>query len=232
MASEVMWNAVSRVRSKGKPVVVSVSDVAASGAYYVASAADAIVISPGALTGSIGVFFLRPALSGLYRKLDIGSEILARGRHAAIAAGDEPFTPEQRERTSHFVRALYQGFVERVSTGRGVSTEEVDRLGQGRVWLGEAALAHGLVDELGGLYAAVKRAKVEAELDADVDPERVIFPGPRKLIEQVRNLMQGGLAGWLMERTLPVELPEILRSAPFLVEGDLAYLPPYWIEIH
>jgi protease-4 len=231
LASDQLWRKLRKVSEK-KPVVVSMADAAASGGYYVASGANAIIAEPASLTGSIGVFFLRPALSGLYRKLDIGSEVLARGRHAAIAAGDEPFTPEQRERTSHFVRALYQGFVERVSTGRGVSTEEVDRLGQGRIWLGEAALAHGLVDELGGLYAAVKRAKVEAELDADVDPERVIFPGPRKLIEQVRNLMQGGLAGWLMERTLPVELPEILRSAPFLVEGDLAYLPPYWIEIH
>ena len=231
LASDQLWRKLRKVSEK-KPVVVSMADAAASGGYYVASGANAIIAEPASLTGSIGVFFLRPALSGLYRKLDIGSEILARGRHAAIAAGDEPFTPEQRERTSHFVRALYQDFVERVSTGRGVSTEEVDRLGQGRIWLGEAALARGLVDELGGLYAAVKRAKVEAELDADVDPARVIFPGPRKLIEQVRNLMQGELAGWLMERTLPVELPEILRSAPFLAEGDLAYLPPYWIEIH
>ena len=231
LASDQLWRKLRKVSEK-KPVVVSMADAAASGGYYVASGANAIIAEPASLTGSIGVFFLRPTLSGLYRKLDIGSEVLARGRHAAIAAGDEPFTPEQRERTSHFVRALYQDFVERVSTGRGVSIEEVDRLGQGRVWLGEAALARGLVDELGGLYAAVKRAKVEAELDADVDPERVIFPGPRKLIEQVRGLMQGELAGWLMERTLPVELPEILRSAPFLAEGDLAYLPPYWIEIH
>lgn len=231
LASDQLWRKLRKVSEK-KPVVVSMADAAASGGYYVASGANAIIAEPASLTGSIGVFFLRPALSGLYRKLDIGSEILARGRHAAIAAGDEPFTPEQRERTSHFVRALYQDFVERVSTGRGVSTEEVDRLGQGRVWLGEAALARGLVDELGGLYAAVKRAKVEAELDAEVDPERVIFPGPRKLIEQIRGLMQGELASWLMERTLPVELPEILRSAPFLAEGELAYLPPYWVEIH
>jgi protease-4 len=231
LASDQLWRKLRKVSEK-KPVVVSMADAAASGGYYVASGANAIIAEPASLTGSIGVFFLRPALSGLYRKLDIGSEILARGRHAAIAAGDEPFTPEQRERTSHFVRALYQDFVERVSTGRGVSTEEVDRLGQGRVWLGEAALARGLVDELGGLYAAVKHAKIEAKLDVDVDPERVIFPGPRKLIEQIRGLMQGELAGWLMERTLPVELPEVLRSAPFLVEGELAYLPPHWIEIH
>ncbi len=231
LASDQLWRVIQRVREE-KPVVISMADAAASGGYYVASAANAILAEPATLTGSIGIFFLRPALSGLFRKLDIGSEVLARGSYAEIAVGDKPFTVEQRERTRSFVRALYQEFLERVAAGRGVSTEAVDRLGQGRVWLGESALAHGLVDELGGLYAAVKRAKQEAGLDPELDPERVILPGPRRLMEQIRDLMRGDLSRGLMERLVPVRLPPILRSAALLVEGELAYLPPYWIEIH
>ncbi len=231
LASDQLWRVVQRVREK-KPVVISMADAAASGGYYVASAATAIVAEPATLTGSIGIFFLRPALSGLYRKLGIGSEVLARGPYAEIAVGDKPFTAAQRERTSRFVRALYQEFLERVASGRGVSTEEVDRLGQGRVWLGESALAHGLVDELGGLHAAVTRAQHEAGLDPELDPERVILPGPRGLVNQLSDLMRGELSRGLMERIIPVRLPLILRSAALLVEGELAYLPPYWVEIH
>ncbi len=231
LASDQLWRVVRRVRQE-KPVVISMADAAASGGYYVASAANAILAEPATLTGSIGIFFLRPALSGLFRKLDIGSEVLARGSYAEVAVGDKPFTAEQRERTRSFVRALYQEFLERVAAGRGVSTEAVDRLGQGRVWLGESALAHGLVDELGGLYAAVQRAKQEAGLDPELDPERVILPGPRRLMDQIQDLMRGDLSRELMERLVPVRLPPILRSAALLVEGELAYLPPYWIEIH
>ena len=231
LASDQLWRDIERLRAK-KPVVISMADAAASGGYYLASAANAIVAEPATFTGSIGIFFLRPALAGLYRKLEIGSEVLARGQHASIAAGDKPFTPIQRERTRRFVRALYQDFLKRVSTGRGISTEEVDRLGQGRVWLGEDALARGLVDELGGLYTAVQRAKVEAGLDPELDAERVILPGPRRLMQQVQDLMQGELQRGLMEQVLPLQLPEILQHAMQLVEGEIAYLPPYWIEIY
>lgn len=231
LASDQVWRELRRVREK-KPIVISMADAAASGGYYIASGANAVLAEPATLTGSIGVFFLRPALAGLFRKLDIHSELLTRGRLAALGAANEPFTPEERERASSFVHSMYDDFLERVSTGRGISKQEVDRLGQGRIWLGETALAQGLVDELGGLYAAVRRAKQEAGLGAEVDPERVIFPGPRGLTEEIRDLMQGDISSWLSARILPLELPAILRAASFLAEGELAYLPTDWIEIY
>ncbi|MFQ5513014.1 MAG: signal peptide peptidase SppA [Myxococcota bacterium] len=230
LASDQLWRAVREARKK-KPVVVSMGDAAASGGYYVASAADAILAHPATLTGSIGVFFLHPALADLYRKLEIGSEVLTRGPFAPVAIGAEPFTKEQRERTRGFVAAVYRDFVDRVATGRGLEAADVDRVGQGHVWLGEMALGHGLVDELGGLRSAVKRAQSEAGLDLAVDPERVIFPGPRPLTEQVIDLLRGDLPHALTSRLLPIELPPIVQSVASLAEGELAYLPTYWIEI-
>jgi protease-4 len=231
LASDQLWRRIREVQKK-KPVVISMGDSAASGGYYVASGADAIVAHPTTLTGSIGVFLLRPALAGLYEKLEIGSEVITRGPYAPISVGNAPFTQEQRERTRDFVRTLYGGFLERVSAGRGLSTEEVDRLGQGRVWLGETALANGLVDKLGGLHAAVRLAQAEAGLDPELDPQRTIFPGPRPVSEQITELLRGELPEWLLGRILPLKLPRILLGVSRLVEGELAYLPAYWVEIY
>jgi protease-4 len=230
-ASDDIWQAVHRVHRK-KPVVVSMADAAASGGYYVASAAHAIVAEPATLTGSIGVFFTRPTLSELYKKLDIGTEVIARGPFAEIGASSVPMTPEMRERARHIVRSLYDDFLERVSTGRGIEAEQVDRLGQGRVWLGEAALRHGLVDELGGLHAAVERAKREAGIDAEVDPRRVVFPGPRSVREQVRDLLRGSLARFIAEEVGVPPLPDGLHRWLAALDSPFAYLPEYWIEIH
>jgi protease-4 len=231
LGSDQVWRAVREVR-QSKPLVVSMADVAASGAYYLASAADAIVAEPATLTGSIGVFFLRPVLAGLYERLEIGVEVIARGRHAAVVTSAAPLTAAQRERAQHFIRSLYEDFLERVSTGRDTPTEEIDRLGQGHVWLGETAHGHGLVDELGGLHAAIARAKREAGIPPDVDPQRRIFPGPRTLREQLREIGWGrALGGATLESLLPLRVPEALRAVWLLGEEELAYLPAWWLEI-
>jgi protease-4 len=230
LASEQLWRAVMRVRET-KPVVVSMSDAAASGGYYVASGANAIVAQPATLTGSIGVFFLRPALAGVYEKLDIGVEVIARGRHASVASSDLPFTAEQRERAASYVQSIYRDFLERVARGRGGDPEAIHRVGQGRVWLGRTALDLDLVDELGGLHEAVERAKREAGLAADADPERVVFPAPRSMGEQLRQLLRGGLIAPLRAALLPFELPDVLQWAWLAREGEIAYLPADWIEL-
>ncbi len=230
LASEQIWDQVRRIREE-KPVVISMAEAAASGGYYVASAADAIVAEPATLTGSIGVFFLRPVVAGMYQKLDIGTEVMTRGRNASIAGTDQPLTAAQRKRASTFVRSIYDTFLERVATGRGTSTETVDRLGRGRVWLGTHALANGLVDELGGLYTAVQRAKKEAGIDPDADPARVIFPGPRSLGDQLNEVLRGDWVSWSAERVLPFKVPSIWSLTSLPQEGEVAYLTPYWIEI-
>ncbi len=109
--------------------------------------------------------------------------------------------------------------------------EDVDKIGQGHVWLGATALENGLVDELGGLWAAVQRAKREANIPADVDPERVLFPGPRSTSEQLRQLLRGELPNWLRETLFPVQLPEVMTWDWLRLGSDLLLLPPYWVEI-
>jgi protease-4 len=221
---------VRRAR-ESKPVVVSMADTAASGGYYVASGADAIVAEPATLTGSIGVFLLRPSFAGLYSKLDIGVEVIARGRHAPVAGSDLPLDGEQRARTATYVQSTYRDFLRRISEGRGTDVDELDRLGRGYVWLGSAALENGLVDALGGLHEAVELAKERAGIPADIDPARPVFPGPRSLGEQIREVLRGDLSGHVRRALLPFELPEPLVWAWLARDSEIAYLPTHWIEI-
>ena len=230
-ASDKIWRAVSRVRAK-KPIVVSMADYAASGGYYVASGATAIVAEPATLTGSIGVFFLRPSFSGLYQKLEIGTTNIERGPYAGVSGGDRPFTAEQQTRTDSFIAASYGEFLGRVSAGRGISTDAVDALGRGRVWLGSDAFARKLVDEVGGLRTAIERARKEASIENEPNPVRLILPEPRSPREQLRELVRGDARNQLLHALLPDDLPFALALGWLPLDGALAYLPPYWIEIH
>ena len=230
MASDLLWRSVKQVREK-KPVVVSMGDYAASGGYYIASAGNAILSQPATLTGSIGVFMLRPVFSGLYDKLDIGRELIARGGLASAAGGDGPLNAFQRDRLDQLTRSAYHEFLDRVADGRSSSPEEIDKLGGGRVWLGSEALAHNLVDELGGLSAAVERARKEAKLDGEADPARLILPAPRGPLEQLRALVQGEANERLLRSLLPFEIPDMPELAWLSPTGRIAYLPPYWLEI-
>jgi len=229
-ASDKVWRAIQRVRAK-KPVVVSMADAAASGGYYVASAASTIVAEPATLTGSIGVYLLRPSFSGLYEKLAIGTQAIERGPYAGVAGGDRPFTPAQQARTDEFIAQSYRDFVSRVSEGRGIPADGVDALARGRVWLGSDAFARKLVDEIGGLRTAVERARREAKLESEPDPVRLILPAPRSPAEQLRELVRGDLRERLLQALLPVELPFAAALEWLPSSGALAYLPPYWIEI-
>lgn len=231
LASDAIWQAVRKLREL-KPVVISMADAAASGGYYVASGANAILAEPATLTGSIGVFLLRPSISGLYEKLEINATAITRGPFAPVSGGSEPLTPLQRERVRQFVRSLYDDFLERVSVGRELPTPDVDKLGQGHVWLGSAALENGLIDELGGLWAAVHRAKEAAGIDPDVDPRRVLVPGPRSLSTQFRDLMQGQLRTWLIRELLPVRVPAVFGALAYAVDAGVAYVPGWWIEFY
>lgn len=234
-ASDAIWQAVRAARER-KPIVVSMGNAAASGGYYVASGADAIVAEPATLTGSIGVFFIRPALGDLYRKLGISADVMTRGSFAAIGATSVPMSPSVRARARELVRSMYDTFLDRVSTGRGLDLERVDALGQGRVWLGESAREDGLVDEIGGLHAAVARAQREAGIAPEVDPARVIFPGPRSLQAQLRALLQGSLRTLLLRALALDPLPEGLEQVWALLEGPMdgpvVYLPEDWVVLH
>jgi protease-4 len=230
LASDDIWQQVARVREQ-KPVVVSLSDVAASGGYYVASAAGAVVAEPATITGSIGVYMRRANLAGLYAKLGINAEVMTRGAQSSILSSSEPLTPAQRKLTRSLVEAAYAQFLDRIAEGRGMAREEIDKVGQGRVWLGETAHALGLVDEIGGLRAAVERAKREAGIADDEDPRRVIYPGPRSLFEQVGELLRGN-AGPNPFATLDLlAIPKPLLGFLALLPDEITYLPGAWITI-
>jgi protease IV len=230
-ASDRIWRAVKRVRDK-KPIVVSMADAAASGGYYVSSAATAIVAEPATFTGSIGVFMLRPSFGGALEKLDVGHETIGRGAYAGMLTGDAPMTPAQRARTDAFTQSAYADFLSRIQEGRGTPTAETDKIGGGHVWLGSEALANHLVDELGGLATAVERARKEAKLEQQPDPVRVILPVSPGPVEQLKSFLRGESSEQLVGALLPIDwtaLAPLAWLSP--TEGGLAYLPPYWVEL-
>ncbi|MBV9321571.1 MAG: signal peptide peptidase SppA, partial [Mycobacterium sp.] len=175
-ASETIWRAVTKARQRGKPVVASMGAVAASGGYYVSTAADAIVANPGTITGSIGVVAGKLVARDLKEKLGVGSDAVRTNANADAWSINAPFTPEQHAQVEAEADLFYADFVQRVADGRRMSTEAVDAVAQGRVWTGADALERGLVDELGGLRTALRRAKILAGLDEDTEARIVNYP--------------------------------------------------------
>jgi len=176
-ASETIWREVKKARDRGKPVVASMAAVAASGGYYVAMGADAIVANPGTITGSIGVITGKLIARDLKERLGVGSDAVRTNANADAWSIDAPFTPEQHARVEAEADLCYADFVQRVAEGRKLSTDAVEAVAGGRIWTGADALGHGLVDELGGLRTAVRRAKVLAGLDEDAKVNIVGYPG-------------------------------------------------------
>ena len=176
-ASETIWREVCRVRAAGKPVVASMGSVAASGGYYVAMAAEVIVANPATITGSIGVITGKLVARELKDRLGVGSESLRTNVNADAWSVNSPFTAEQYDMVEAEANLFYDDFVRRVAEARKMSVEDVGIVARGRVWTGADAIERGLVDELGGLRTAVRRAKVLAGLDIDATIHLVDYPG-------------------------------------------------------
>ena len=176
-ASETIWREVKKARERGKPVVASMGAVAASGGYYVSMGADAIVANPGTITGSIGVLTGKLVARDLKDRLGVGSDAVRTNANADAWSVNAPFTPEQHAQVEAEADLVYDDFVQRVAQGRHLSIEAVEAVARGRIWTGADALDHGLVDELGGLRAAVRRAKVLAGLDDDAKVRLIGYPG-------------------------------------------------------
>ncbi|MEO7673919.1 MAG: signal peptide peptidase SppA, partial [Pyrinomonadaceae bacterium] len=166
LASDLMWYALQNAKAK-KPVVVSMGDVAASGGYYIACNANRIVAQPSTITGSIGMFMGKPVLKGFYDWLGVTSQYTQRGKNSGIFKETEHWTDTEKAKMQQMADNVYYGnFVPKVASGRGKTDEEVNTLGQGRVWTGTQAKANGLVDEFGGLEKAIDIAKQLANLPA------------------------------------------------------------------
>ena len=172
VASETIWREVCRLRDTGKPVVVSMGRVAASGGYYVACPADVVVALPATLTGSIGVFGGKVVVRELLDRLGLTTGTVSHGERALMYSARRGFSDAERERLGVSLDTIYDDFVTKVAQGRHRPVDEIERVARGRVWTGRDALAIGLVDELGGLRDAVRIARSRAGLrdDAPVRP--------------------------------------------------------------
>jgi len=186
IASDVIWREVMLTRNV-KPVIASMSDVAASGGYYIAMSANAIVAQPATLTGSIGVVMVKFAIDGTLKKLGLNMEHVQQGRYADLYSPVRPFTPEEKAKVQEQMQATYDGFVEKAAAGRNTTPEKIDAIGQGRVWTGRQAKALGLVDELGGLDRAVAIAKERAKIAQGAGVELVVYPPRKSFYELVAN---------------------------------------------
>jgi protease-4 len=218
-ASEIIRREVELAKDK-KPVVVSMSDVAASGGYYISASATKIVADPGTVTGSIGIYTGKMNLKGFYAKLGMTKDYVALAPNATLFYPFENFTPEQRQTVQRFLQAGYQAFLDGVSKGRGMSLEEADKLGRGRVWLGSQAKEVGLVDELGGLERAVALAKELAHIPASQKVSYRIYPREKSVWEQFTD--------WLQVRESPFPPPRDWFDAsrlPLLREPLLFRMP-------
>ncbi len=172
VASDVIWREVTRLRTGGTPVVASMGDVAASGGYFVAMGADAIVAQPGTLTGSIGVFSGKVVAAGLLERLGIGTDAVTAGRQARMFSPRVGFDDEQWRRLEEWLDRVYADFVGKVAESRVISRERAHELARGRVWTGADAHERGLVDELGGLDRAAALARQRAGLPEDAELRR------------------------------------------------------------
>ena len=184
-ASDVIWRElmITRDQKPSRPLVTSMSDLAASGGYYIAMPAHVIVAQPATLTGSIGIYTGKFVLSGTLAKLGITAETVTSGPNADIYSPFSRFSPEERAKIDQSMQSFYDQFVEKVAEARRTTPERIDAIAQGRVWTGRQARELGLVDQLGGLDAAVAAAKQRARIPADEDVEIVVYPARRSFYE-------------------------------------------------
>jgi protease IV len=165
--------------------VISMSDAAASGGYYVSMTGDPIIAYPTTLTGSIGVLYTSIDLKGLYDKLGINREVLARGKNADIDSAYGPLSPEAQQKLQTGLEEFYRSFVTKVAEARKRPYEQVEPLAQGRVWLGSHAKDRGLVDQLGGFDTALAALRSKAGMAADEKVRIVVYPPKRTWLEQL-----------------------------------------------
>ncbi len=192
VASDTIRHAVERVRDSGRPVIVSFADIAASGGYFAALAADHILAHPGTLTGSIGTLGGKISAEKLLRDWDVNVGRISIGENAGMFSPTEPFTDSQRDRLRRMLDAVYADFTDRVAEARRLNDDEIDALARGRVWTGEDARRVGLVDAVGGYAEAMQLARQSVGLAPDAPVERTRYPLDEDTWEQFLDLMREG----------------------------------------
>jgi protease-4 len=228
-ASDAIWRELMIARNEraDRPIVASMSDLAASGGYYIAIPAHAIVAEPSTLTGSIGIFGGKIVMGGVYEKLGAHIESTSIGRHAEIESPVRPFNAEELQKLRAQLQSFYDQFVEKVAESRHSTPEKIDSLAQGRVWTGMQASQNGLVDTLGGLDQAIVLAKQRAKIPPASEVEVVVYPPRKSFYELVSDQFSGGssdslaVGAWLAANLSKGEL-EALRT----MRGPLTLFRP------
>jgi protease-4 len=190
VASDVMWRElmITRDEKPSRPLVTSMSDLAASGGYYIAVPGQVIVAEPGTLTGSIGIFAGKVVIGGTLDKVGVTTETVKSGKNSDIYSPFARFSPEQRMKVGAYMQDFYKNFVAKVAEGRHTTPASIDAVAQGRVWTGAQAKERGLVDALGGLDTAVSMAKQRAHIPADEEVELVVYTQRRSIYEALTQL--------------------------------------------
>ena len=225
-ASDEIWRQMNLL-SKKKPTVISMSDMAASGGYYMAMTGDPIVAYAGTLTGSIGVVYGKPNLHGLYDKLGITKNSILRGKHADIDSDYTPLSQEERVILRQGIDESYHDFVSKVATARHRGFDDIEPLAQGRVWLGSQAVSRGLVDQLGGLDAAMDLVKKKAGIPAGERVTVEMYPEPTSILDMLLKRSS-------LESLLEARLASVFGGMPFhaWMKGGFLRLMPYWVDAH
>ncbi len=228
LGCDLVWREIMQAKEK-KPVIVSMSDYAASGGYWISMGATAIVAQPSTLTGSIGIWSIFPNISGLYDKLGLKESNIKRGEHADMLLGVKKLTDYEKELFRDNLLTGYREFVSKAAASRGVTYEELEPKAQGRTWTGEQAKQLGLIDELGGLDRAIEVAREKANINSSETVKVVVFSVQKSWIEK---LMPGGVLSWLVKN---VDQQSLLENWQTLLKNRrLLTVPlmPYQIKIH
>ncbi|MGC8723127.1 MAG: signal peptide peptidase SppA [Acidobacteriota bacterium] len=228
LASDVIWRQVQVLR-KSKPVVVSMSDLAASGGYYISMGSDGIVAEPGTITGSIGVVTGKFVIKGLLDFVDFNMEIMKRGKNSDLFSSYTPYTPEQEQLIQGQMQSFYKTFVTKAAEGRHQSYEAIDQVGQGRIWSGEDALKLGLVDKLGGIEAAIALAKEKAGIPPKEPVHIVMYPKPKTILQAFLEEKTDSLVRARERSEVPPELWQLYQEyeqvRPLVSEPFSLYTP-------
>ncbi len=236
-ASDEIWRAMNDL-SKKKPVVISMSDDAASGGYYMAMSGAPIIAYPATITGSIGVVFGKPNLHGLYDKIGITKDYVSRGRYARIESDYQSLTEGERQKLRDGIDAEYEAFVKKVADARHKPVSAIYPIAEGRVWLGDQAKANGLVDELGGIDRAVQLIKARAGIPASRQVRFARYPARRSLVSLVFRPESESGADAIVRRIQTQPGLESLRSAwndaglRVWMRGGMIRMMPFTIQFH
>ena len=241
--SDFIWKAVEEAKKK-KPVVVSMSDLAASGGYYISMGANKIVAEPLTFTGSVGVFAYKPVVKGFYDWIGVTSEYLMRGKNAGMFRETDKFTDDERKKfQSQLDNFYWNDFLPKVAEGRHFpDVKAVDQIAQGRVWTGAQGRENGLVDEFGGLDRAVEVAKELAQIPADKQVRRVVYPAPRTFFQQLFGGSEDNDAASIKAEqqraafinSMPKEIRPVLRRAAMFDrfgQGQTLAIMPFDLKI-